>query len=439
MKNRAIDVARTALGLVMLTGATLVFSAPPVAAQATRPDARWDAWVGCWQPAGVRPGTHPALLCVVPAAGQSAVDVVTVTDGKETAREHIDATGARVPDTRDGCTGWRSAAWSRDGARVYLHADYTCSNGVHRASTGLIAMSADGMWLDVQGVTAGRNTGVRVLVYGEAADPGTLPADVASAVGDGSMAGAAARVADSAPLNTDDIIEASDHLDAPVVEAWLINRGEQMSVDAKELVTLASAGVPGGVTDVMVALANPDKFSLARADGSTTGAPAVAASQSAAARETGLPACPYSMYGWDDAGGCSYSPYYAYGAWGYPPYGYCSPYAVYACDLYSSYYGYGYGSPYGYGYGGYGGYYPGSQPVIVVVNQPGSTAGTGHLVKGRGYVSGSPGTGGAHPAGAAGARTQGASQSPRASGSASAGSSSGGARTAHRTGGGGGI
>ena len=443
MKNRAINATRAAAGLLVLAGAMLVMTALPAAAQAaTRTDSRWDAWLGCWEPAATPSAAKPALMCVVPAAGASAVDIVTVTDGKVTNREHIEADGKRVPDTRDGCTGWRSAAWSRDGERVYLHSDYTCDNAVHRGSTGLIAMSVDGRWMDVQGLAAGRNSGVRVLVYREATDPGPLPADIASAVGDRAMAVAAARVADAAPLNTEDIIEASDHLDAPVVEAWLANRGEQMSVNAKQLETLAKAGVPGGVTDVMVALANPDQFSLRPSNGSAAATPATAGPSGLAGEATNLPACPYSIYGWDTAGRCVYSPYYGYGAMGYSPYGYCSPYASYACDAYSPY---GYYSPYsgygyGYGYGGYGGWYPGSQPVVVVVNGSNGAGGhNGHLVKGRGYVQdGSSGTSGARPSGrtAGWSGSAGASQSAGSSGASSAGSS--GARTAHRTGGGGG-
>ncbi len=438
MKNRAINAARAAAGTAVLACALMAMLAAPVGAQQARLDGRWDAWLGCWEPAAAPEGARPPLMCVVPA-GAAAVDIVTVTGGKETAREHIVANDTQLPDTRDGCTGWRSAAWSRDGERVYLHSNYSCDNGVRRSSTGLIAMSADGQWLDVQGVAAGRNTGVRVLVYREATDPGLLPAEIASAVGDRAMAVAAARVADAAPLNTDDIIEASDHLDAPVVEAWLVNRDEQMTVNAGQLQTLAAAGVPGGVTDVIVALANPNRFSVRTSDAGAAPAPANRAGASASGAAANLPPCPYSAYGWDAAGGCTYAPYYGYGAWGYSPYAYCSPYAVYSCDMYGMYgaYGYpyaGYGYGYGFGFGGYGGFYPGGQPVVIV-NTPSTPNGNGSLVKGRGYVNGNgSGTGGAHPsssqAGSAG--SSGASQS---AGSSSAGSSGG--RTAHRGGGGG--
>ncbi|OYV72235.1 MAG: hypothetical protein B7Z72_05205, partial [Gemmatimonadetes bacterium 21-71-4] len=252
----------TAAGLLM-AGAGLVLAAGSAAGQhPTRADARWDAWLGCWQPAGAPSGAKTPLMCVVPASGHSAVDLLTVAGGKVTAREHIDANGERVADTRQGCTGWQSAQWSRDHERVYLHADYTCDNGVHRASTSLIAMSNDGEFMDVQGLQAGKKGGVRVLTYREAQNPGPLPPEVANAIGDRAMAVEAGRVAASAPLRASDIAEASQRLDAPVVEAWLVNRGGEMTVSAKELEDLANAGVPGRITDIMVALAYPQRYAL---------------------------------------------------------------------------------------------------------------------------------------------------------------------------------
>lgn len=448
MRNRAYLFGRAAMGSLALLGAMAVLMAAPspAAAQSVRVDGRWDAWLGCWEPAGTPSGAKPALLCVVPAQGTSAVDLLTVADGKVTAREHIAADGERVADTRDACTGWRSAQWSNDGSRVYLHSQYTCDNNVKRGSTSLMAMSANGDWMDVQGVQVGRNSGVRLMMYREATDPGTLPAEVSDAIGNRAMAVAAARVAAAAPLHREDIAEASQKLDAPVVEAWLANRGDRMTVDANQLVALANDGVPGSVIDVVVALSYPDKFAVNPAMAGATGQYADAVQPSrlngVAGSDTTTSAmrmCPYSAYGWDYAGQCAYSPY-AYGMYGpygyyYNPYGLYSPYGGYGYGAYG-YNGYGYGG-YGYGGYGYGGWYSGSRPVIVVVRNPNdnSNAAHGRLVKGRGYV------GGGSSGGSAGSTSQrgsyGGSQS--SGGSSSAGSSSGssGGRTAHKTGGGG--
>jgi hypothetical protein len=444
MKNRMHSLRWAARAAAITAGLLLVPGARAVA-QGASSDPRWNAYVGCWEPAATPSGVRASLLCIVPTQGASAVDLVTITDGKEAAREHIDASGAHVANTRDGCTGWESAQWARDGERVYLKADYTCPGGVRQMSTALIALSANGDLMDVQGLKAGRNNGVRVTQYREANDPGTLPADIASAVGSRTMAVDAARVGASAPVSTDNVIDASAHLDAPVVEAWLANRGEEMSVDAKELEVMAKRGVPSDVIDVLVALSYPDRFAVApsAAGGNGPYGDAVAPSQlkgvagaTTRANDT-RPICPYSAYGWDYGTACRYSPW----AYGYSPYGW-DPYglSMYGSYGYSPYYGAG---AYGYGYGyGYGGWYN-PRPVVIVQGNGGSSNSHGRVVKGRGYVQGSGASSGSSagsrtstPARSSGSSSSTGSTSSGKTGSSSSGSSSG--RTAHRRGGGGG-
>lgn len=428
-----ISISRMRWAILAL-GALLV-ARRGAAAQQGGADARWDAYLGCWQPVGAPDGARTSLLCIVPGADASAADLVTVTDGRETAREHLDATGRHVANVRDGCKGWESGDWSADGERLYLHADFTCANGARQRSTALLALDANGDLLDVQGLESGKNTGVRVARYREATDPGPLPPDVANAVGARTMAVDAARVAAAAPLTTDNVIEASSHLNKLVVEAWLANRGDRMAVNGHELETLARGGVPGDVIDVMVALAYPDKFAVNPAVGGEGGAygGAVAAAplkgvvgaDTARARP-----CVYSAYAWG-YDSCGYDGWaYGYGAYGPSPWGY-NP-------LWYGAYGPAYGYGYGYGYGGYGygGWY--GQPVVVVVKN-GGTGSHGRVIKGRGYVSGQPATGnsGARiPAEPSGSASVGGASGNSGSASGSSGSASGG-RTAHRRGGGG--
>ena len=441
MRNRMSISRRAAMVAAFFAGGLLLVPTARASAQATIADGGWNAYLGCWEPAGAPSGVKASLLCVVPAQGASAVDLVTVTDGKEVAREHINANGEHVATTRDGCKGWESAEWSGDGERVYLHADFTCG-AMRQRSTALIAMSANGDLMDVQGLKAGKNNGVRVTQYREATDPGPLPADIASAIGARTMAVDAARVSAAAPISTDNVIEASAHLDAPVVEAWLANRGDPMAVDAKQLEALAKGGVPGDVIDVMVALANPQRFAINPALGGAGGqyGDAVAPSRlngvvgSSNANAPARPICPYSAYGWDYGSACMYSPWtYGFSPYGYP-YGLYSPYSPY-----NPYFGYAGGYNYGYGYG-YGGWY-GGQPVIVVTNN-GQTASHGRVVKGRGYVQGSPPPSSVGSSGMrAPARSSGAAAGSSGAGAASSGHSSGSStgRTAHRSGGGGAI
>lgn len=450
MKNRMRLLQPLAMGGALLAG--LLFSAPLRSAQAqgAPTDARWDAFLGCWQPINASGAATSSLMCVVPA-GASAADIVTVTNGKEVSREHVDANGRHVAATRDGCTGWNAAEWSRDDERVFIRSAYTCAGGQLQQSTGVLALTAAGELLNVQGLSSGKHVGVRVLHYREAPNPGALPSDISAALGSRTMAVDAARVAASAPVTIDDIIEASSQVSAPVAEAWLANSGQQHSVDAKQLEVMANAGVPDSVIDMVVALSYPRKFTVR---GAYAGEPgpygnAVASAPLRGVADTAATQprpCTYSMYDWG-YDSCGFSP------WGY---GYSPYYGPYSPYWYGSYYGYGYGPAYGYGYGygygGYGGWYGGT-PVIVVQGNN-SSASHGHYVKGRGYVYSGGGTAGtAVPRGsyngggsAAASRGSSAGSSPPPirtahpvnTGGGGGGGGSAPVRTAHRRGGGGG-
>src|SRR4051812_8852141 len=66
-------------------------------------DARWQAWIGCWTASARGAYSEPEgqQVCIVPAAGASAVDVVTVNGSKIVSREHIDANGEHLKSVRD--------------------------------------------------------------------------------------------------------------------------------------------------------------------------------------------------------------------------------------------------------------------------------------------------------------------------------------------------
>jgi hypothetical protein len=260
-----------------------------------------------------------------------------------------------------------------------------------------MAMSPAGEWLDVQGVAAGGDEGVRVARYRDAGVPSAVPAAIASAIRARATATLGARYFAGATIGSTAVIEASRAATPAVVEAWLLERGQAFALDARELVRLADAGVPARVTDAMVAVSNPDKFAVARPEDT--------------ARRRGIvddEIVGRRVYVYMDP---MYSPY----RWGYTPYGYG--------------YGYGYG-PYGYsplGYGGYGygsGYYgyPGYVAPIVIVN-PQTPVTHGQAVKGRGYTQSGSGTS-AQPSSSRGTSSQPSSSSSGSSSSSSSGSSS---------------
>ena len=249
-------------------------------------------------------------------------------------------------------------------------------------------MSPVGEWLDVQGVSELGDEGVRVARYRDAGVPGAVPEAIASAIRSRATASQGVRFAVGGTIGSSAVIEASQAVTPAVVEAWLMERGQAFSLDARELVRLADAGVPARVTDAMVAVSNPSSFAVARSEGNSRSRRAD--DDDIAGRRIYVMMDPaYSPYGW------GYSPY-GYGSYGYGAYGY-SPLS----------YGRGYGSGY-YGYPGY------VSPIVIVNPQ---TEAHGRAVKGRGYTQSESGTT------AAPSSSRGTSASGSNSGSSSAGSS----------------
>jgi hypothetical protein len=352
----------------------------------------WQGWLGCWTsgPAigGVAPSAVAPLVCITPTADASVVEVTTLSDDKVVSTQRIDASGREQPLDMKGCTGTQRAQWSADGRRVYLRANATC-DGVPRVTSGIIAMSPAGEWLDVQGVAVGSDEGVRVARYRDAGVPSAVPEPIAAALRGRATASQGARFAAGGTIGSAAVIEASRAVTPAVVEAWVLERGQTFSLDAKALVQLADAGVPARVTDAMVAVSNPAVFAVARPE-----------NQARDARRDDDDIVGRRIYVYMDP---AYSPY----GWGYAPYGYGYGYGRYG------YSPLGYGG--GYGYGSYG--YPGYVPPIVIVT-PGQAQGRGTAVKGRGYTQSDPGSTTATPSSSrASERT--ATERPSSSGSSS--------------------
>ncbi|HEX5971933.1 MAG TPA: hypothetical protein VFY85_08415 [Gemmatimonadaceae bacterium] len=379
--------------------AVLVSSTATIGAAQQASGSRWQGWLGCWTAAGpdaLVPSNAP-VVCITPTSSADVVNVATVQDGKVLATKTIDANGAAQPIEARDCTGTQSAEWSADARRVYLKATASCA-GTTRTTSGILAMSPTGEWLDVQGIAAGEGENVRVARYRDAGLPEKLPADIRSALEGRNASVQGARVAAGANVGTAAVIEASKKATPAVVEAWLLERGQRFALDAKTLMQLADAGVPARVTDAMVAVSNPRQFAVAheapatqynRPDDEVTG------------RRIPVFLAPPP-----------YDPF----SWGYSPYGYGYGYP----------YGYGYN---GYGYGGYYGYPYYGSPVIVVPggNVPGSNG--GRMVRGQGYQ---PGVGASstgrtakprNEPSPADTRSSGSWSSPSSQGSSSAGSS----------------
>src|SRR5688572_922315 len=155
---------------LLLAGAMLgIGAAPapaPALAQTPTVDSRWVAYLGCWRSIEIG---RESTVCLVPATGTAAVDLVTIDSGQVVAAEQIAATGQRVATMRGDCSGWQSAQWSDVSDRVYLRSEETCPGWGTRTGTGLIALTSEGQLLYIQANTIGQKTGVRVQRYREAA------------------------------------------------------------------------------------------------------------------------------------------------------------------------------------------------------------------------------------------------------------------------------
>jgi hypothetical protein len=430
----------------VLAAGFLLAATATVSAQNARPDPRWQAWLGCWTPEeGAAPAdarTH--LVCVVPVPGTAGVEIAALADAQIVSLDTLVASGEHRAISRDGCDGWESAEWSGEGQRVYLHSEVTCPGNLRRTTSGLMAITPDGQWLDARGVAVRGQMAVHVVRYADAGLPTTVPAEIVERLSGRGLAVGLARQAASAPVTLADVVEASHHIEPALVEAWLAGSGQGFALDAKKLVALSDSGVSDRVIDVMVALSYPKMFAVNATSGLDEFAPvsetrrAPIYADSLYGTRLARPWC-YSPWGWD-----------YYGSWGYAPYG-CGAYSPFG---YSPFW---YG-PYGYGYNPwYGGYGYGGGTVLIVGGGGGTPAqGHGRLVKGRGYVPGgqAAGTGSrarprersapsAQAAGSGGggsrratgsSRSPSAGSSPRSSGSTSSRPSSGSStgRTAHR-------
>jgi len=375
---------RIVVALVLM----LVSVASSSGLNAQTPDARWQAWLGCWsardgQTLRSWTGTSAdGLVCIVPATSGEGVEVAVVANGKVVHREGINATGQRASKTVESCPGWESGTWSADNRRLMLRSEFTCGQTVVTGSS-VFSISSEGDWIEVRGTTVGRNAAARAVRYRSsgytlAHVAGGASADSVTLVTVPKQAFAAryARQGAGEPVRTDAVLEVAKAVDGQVAEAWLNELGQGFVLNARELVRLADAGMPSRMVDLMVALSYPARFAVQRQGPDGAGSSGWAGVSGGAA----FGGSRMRADEWNCRAGympTTYSYYY-----GDP----CMP----------GYYGYGQGYGYGrYDYGlyngmysgAYNGYYYGPRPIVIVPNTPSpSTTVSGQAVNGAGYT-----------------------------------------------------
>jgi hypothetical protein len=302
----------------------------------------WSAFAGCWTPIASDGSRNIAAntprVCVVPNGSQA--ELLTIVSDSVTDRTVVDANGQRREVSKQGCSGWEKAEFASDGRRIYLSGEQTCAGGLKRITSGVFAIASNGDWLNVVDVSADSVSSVRVTRFATTSMTPTMPAAVRD-LQSREVSDRTARVSAQRDVSINGVIEASRFLSVAAQEAWLAELEQDFNLDDKTLTRLADEKVAASVIDVMVAVSNPEVFSV-HGSGSVT---RNTDSDSARSRRP-------------------YSPCFApvIDPWAWYAYDPCDPYLRYS--YYRPYYDrYGYPNYYGRGYYPY--YYD-SRPVIIV-------------------------------------------------------------------------
>lgn len=378
----------TTTSSVRLAAALLGLASAPAHLPAQQAlDSRWLPWLGCWR-AGTDSETPDVLVCVRPAVGGNGIEIATIVSSEVASTRTLVADGERHDFAEEDCTGWQSAAFSADGRRAFLRSELTCADGLKRTGSGIMAIASPIEWLDAQSVGLDSERMPRASWYRVASEADVPPGFELSA--QRLTRAAEARLLASAELSVVDVREALDRVDPEALVAFLSERNQAFDLDASTLRTLAEAGVPSGVIDMLVAVSYPGRFAIDRQAMRASWQPDPPGERGGPRRGYGDP------FGW--------------GRWGRGGYfGGCYSglyWSFYCPGLYGPYGGgYGWYDPYWYG-GGYGYWRP------VIIDRGIDDASPGRAVAGRGY------TRGGQPAGSTGGRTA----KPRSGGSQSSGS-----------------
>ncbi len=253
--------------------AAAALAAGQAEAVAADPDARWLPWFGCWQlweeqveraASGDSAFPERTVVCMTPtttAAGAGAHLTARGNDAVLVERTLV-ADGTRR-DIADGeCSGWEQRTWSRDGFRLYTNAELRCGDETPvRRTSGISLMSGRATWVDLQLVTFGERQHLEIRRYTPAAGGADMAADALPASRD-EIRRARARAGASPTLRG--IRDAALAVDTRVVEAMLTETEPRLDLDAAALIELDAAGIDGGVIDLLVALAYPERFTVQR-------------------------------------------------------------------------------------------------------------------------------------------------------------------------------
>lgn len=346
--------------------------APAPRQDSSQLDARWAPWLGCWRADGPA-GRSDVRVCIVPAAG--GAKRLTVVDGQITGEEALIADGASRPATDQDCRGSETVQWAAGHGRLARTATLTCGKDSARTVAALAAFVRPHVWVEAQAVDADGTRSVRVRRYLRSSNQ-ELP-DGSVAVHQSTLAQVPASAgADPFAWTIDQVIDTSAKVPPELLQAVLTEVNRPFPLNSKALVKLADAGVSASVIDLMIAITNPRRFTVVRADGWVPGG---------GGGEMDWPGFEGSVQG-------SVFDAMSYAGMMFPVYaglvfpGYYDPWLGYWEASCAGFWGCGdYYLHYpGWGYGGYGGW------VEVDYGRPDGTSGVvaphGRVVNGQGYT-----------------------------------------------------
>lgn len=224
----------------------------------------WMAWSGCWQPREAASAGESSIVCMTPGTGAAEAVVLRLEDGRVVGRESIIADGVERAVDRGGCTGTEQASWSGDGRRIFLSSKLDCA-GTPRVTTGVMAMLNESEWIEVTALETQGGAVTTSIRYVPPVVPAAADAGIESFLADNALAIEMSRRAAAALFTLSDAVEASKRIHPEALRTLIAERGTGYDLDAETLIRLADAGLPGEVTDLMIALSYPERFQVARA------------------------------------------------------------------------------------------------------------------------------------------------------------------------------
>ncbi|MBN1832438.1 MAG: hypothetical protein JW896_10030 [Deltaproteobacteria bacterium] len=228
-------------------------------------DARWEPWIGSWRLVSNTINTvgtvlkEEYLLTIRPDEKGKFVTMESSRDKTVMFEEKIEADGVRHPLDKDGCTGWYSYSWSKNGKRLLFKGESSCSENLSQSISGILIIDTIGDCVDIKLLKSGEEKAITIRRYRSLENGLVAPAPKMP------TKAFVARMSAGSKFSIDEVIELSGKVEPEVLEAALVEMHGSFPVNSKQLVRLSDAKVPSQIVDLVVALSFPEKFTVERA------------------------------------------------------------------------------------------------------------------------------------------------------------------------------